>query len=152
MSEQTIKCPICQRPYVFYDLYSGDQSACPECRQQARGNTGINGSGTTAATCTHPGCKETGHWSFDTQREARDHYRKRQKWKCSRHAYPDEVLAPNAHYKVTRVTCTESNGHKYWHDGKRLGSGFTYGPGFRAWAYDFPEGTVLTITAHIELP
>lgn len=36
MSEQTVKCPICARPYVVYMHYAGDQSACPSCRQKAR--------------------------------------------------------------------------------------------------------------------
>lgn len=36
MSEQTVKCPICETPYVVYMFYSGDQSACQECRNKAR--------------------------------------------------------------------------------------------------------------------
>ena len=36
MSEQTIKCPICGEPYVFYPFMVGDQSACPDCRNRAR--------------------------------------------------------------------------------------------------------------------
>lgn len=34
--EQTVKCPICGKPYVFYMYYAGDQSACPSCRKEAR--------------------------------------------------------------------------------------------------------------------
>jgi ribosomal protein S27E len=37
MPEQTVKCPICGEPYVFYSHYAGDQSACPACRTKARG-------------------------------------------------------------------------------------------------------------------
>lgn len=36
MSEQTVKCPICGRPYVVYPMCVGDQSACPQCRDEAR--------------------------------------------------------------------------------------------------------------------
>lgn len=36
MSEQTVKCPICGKPYVIYSMYAGDQSACQECRDNAR--------------------------------------------------------------------------------------------------------------------
>lgn len=36
MMEQTIKCPICGKPYVVYSMYAGDQSACPACRAEAR--------------------------------------------------------------------------------------------------------------------
>ena len=35
MTEQTIKCPICGRPYKAYSHYAGDQSACPACRKEA---------------------------------------------------------------------------------------------------------------------
>ena len=31
----TRKCPICGRPYKVYDMYAGDQSACPECVAEA---------------------------------------------------------------------------------------------------------------------
>ena len=34
--EQTVKCPICGKPFVVYNMYCGDQSACPECRVAAR--------------------------------------------------------------------------------------------------------------------
>lgn len=34
--EQTIKCPICGEPYVFYPFSAADQSACPECCKKAR--------------------------------------------------------------------------------------------------------------------
>jgi endogenous inhibitor of DNA gyrase (YacG/DUF329 family) len=33
---KTIKCPICGEPYIIYMFYSGDQSACPECRAKAK--------------------------------------------------------------------------------------------------------------------
>ena len=36
--ETTVKCPICNRPYVVMDMYVGDQSACPKCRKEAREN------------------------------------------------------------------------------------------------------------------
>ena len=38
MSEQTVKCPICRKPYKTYSYYVGDQSACPKCRQEASEN------------------------------------------------------------------------------------------------------------------
>ncbi|KKM63405.1 hypothetical protein LCGC14_1511770 [marine sediment metagenome] len=38
MTEQTVSCPICGEPYVFYAYKVGDQSACPECRQKVRSN------------------------------------------------------------------------------------------------------------------
>ena len=35
MSERTVKCPICGRPYKVYAYYVGDQSACWKCRRKA---------------------------------------------------------------------------------------------------------------------
>lgn len=36
--EQTVKCPICGEPYKIYPFMSGDQSACPSCRERAEEN------------------------------------------------------------------------------------------------------------------
>lgn len=36
MTEQTVKCNICGKPYVFMSHYAGDQSACPKCKAEAR--------------------------------------------------------------------------------------------------------------------
>ncbi|MFK5282653.1 hypothetical protein ACI3PL_24120, partial [Lacticaseibacillus paracasei] len=36
----------------------------------------------------------------------------------------------------------------YWDSG----SEFAHGPGFKAWAADFPEGTRLIVTVRIETP
>ena len=35
MTSWTLKCPICGEPYTTYDMYAGDQSACPACRAKA---------------------------------------------------------------------------------------------------------------------
>ena len=40
MPEQTVKCGICGKPYVFHSHYAGDQSACPACRGEARAEAG----------------------------------------------------------------------------------------------------------------
>jgi len=42
ISEQTVKCPICGKPYVTFAHYAGDQSACPSCRSEARGGNDYN--------------------------------------------------------------------------------------------------------------
>ena len=36
--DQTVKCPICGRPYKVMMFYAGDQSACPSCRAEADRN------------------------------------------------------------------------------------------------------------------
>lgn len=43
--------------------------------------------------------------------------------------------------------------HLFWiASDEKSGSGLTFGPGFKAFAKDFPEGTRLVITARIEAP
>jgi hypothetical protein len=39
MTSWTLKCPVCGDPYTVYDMYAGDQSACPACRSKARGGS-----------------------------------------------------------------------------------------------------------------
>jgi len=35
LMEQTVKCPICGKPYKVMAFYAGDQSACRSCVQEA---------------------------------------------------------------------------------------------------------------------
>lgn len=104
--------------------------------------------------CGHEGCKEYAHYECHTRAEQTDLFRKyaNGKWLCTRHSNPETVLSPTNLKTVNEV---QSKQHLY--DGKSIGlywgnSGFSSGPGFRAWAKDFPEGTVLRVTAEIVLP
>ena len=63
MSEQTVQCKICGKPYVFHMHYAGDQSACPGCRERARRvNVGtiahVDHGKTTLATAIRRACRE----------------------------------------------------------------------------------------------
>lgn len=105
--------------------------------------------------CAEDGC---GEWYYGVAASRRDEadtrawYAKRP-WRCVRHAKPDEVLSAD---NLERVTVRVSGKSKrypnlpdlFWDDG----SGFEYGPGFKAYAKDFPPGTRLIVTARIELP
>lgn len=42
--EQTIKCPICGRPYKVYSCTTADQSACPKCVMEAEKSGFLTGS------------------------------------------------------------------------------------------------------------
>lgn len=114
---------------------------------------------TARATCTHPGCHETAFWQFDTRKDAAEHYETRRKWKCTRHSHPEEVLSETNLKRTVVLTAMPSSSHlldpkkhRFWHDGARLGSAFSFSPAHKAYATDFPEGTKLIITARIELP
>jgi hypothetical protein len=101
--------------------------------------------------CEHPGCKEVRRYGADTQRELREALKSRRKELCPRHTDPESVLsATNRQTEVVIVNqehatfpCT-----MFW-DGK---TGFVYGPGFRAFADDFPAGARIVVTARLELP
>lgn len=114
------------------------------------------------AICVFEGCKESAWYEFDSQREYREWIdRNRQyPWKCTRHFKPAEVLSKDSPDRSTVLVSTNLNSPQtgrplglFWvPEGGASGSGFTYGPGFKAYTADFPEGTRLTITAHIEVP
>lgn len=105
--------------------------------------------------CNHEGCNEWGHYSYDTRKEYNEGYqRNHKKYKCIRHIAPNEVLNKTDNTKIETIL-TASKSKKYpdlnglfWNDG----SGFNYGSGYQAHANDFPEGTILKITAEIILP
>lgn len=110
--------------------------------------------------CQHAGCKESGWYEFDTQREYREYLERRRgkPWFCTRHTRPDEVLSSDNPECTTVLVATELSSDltgnplgRFWiAEGLTTGSGFTYGPGFKAYAEDFPEGTRLVVTARIE--
>jgi len=109
--------------------------------------------GIMRATCGHEGCNEFARYEADN----RSHYLDLQarhgagKWKCTRHSQPDQVLSLENTKLVDELGIFDANGNRYWGKEKAF-SGFTSGPGFKAFADDFPPGTVLRVTAEIILP
>jgi hypothetical protein len=114
--------------------------------------------------CAQPGCNETSFTQFDTQRDYREFLQRRNargdKYRCQRHRDPNANLRPDNLTTTHVVTATVAYGFNgepldglYWYpEGGKTGSGFTFGPGFNAYAEDFPEGTKLVVTARIEIP
>ncbi len=114
--------------------------------------------------CKHDGCPEVSHMEFDTLLERANYYKTHGlTWLCIRHAKPNEVLS--AGNPVTERVLTASvvldevrRGELrplsglFWVGDGHTGSGLLTGPGFKAFARDFPEGTRLVISARIELP
>jgi hypothetical protein len=116
---------------------------------------------THRSKCTFEGCKETGWYEFSNQREYRLAYERLKAWRCVRHTRPEEVLTEDAQVRTgtlvaTRVKAAFGDGYLdglFWKgDGRAAGSGLTYGPGFKAYASDFPEGTRLTVVARVDFP
>lgn len=105
--------------------------------------------------CAEDGCRETAYYEHANQREAREALQWRAKfpYRCSRHTRPDEVLAEDSPERVGVLTVHEESYGRFWlgeHD--KSGSGSAHGPGFKAFAKDFPPGTRLVVTARIEPP
>ncbi|HWB34857.1 MAG TPA: hypothetical protein VHA75_02425 [Rugosimonospora sp.] len=122
---------------------------------------------TKTVTCAETGCRDTVFYTYTSQREYAEIMQEQQRrpFKCTRHREPGQVLRPDnterTHVLVARRIPFKSSrpGASRWLDGlfwveegKDSGSGFTFGPGFKAHASDFPEGTRLVVTAHVELP
>ena len=122
---------------------------------------------TTVVRCAETECRVTVIYTYTSQREYGEIMKRQQDrpYKCTRHLVPDEVLRPDNPERqrvlvASRVPFESSQpGASRWldglfwvEDGKDSGSGFAYGPGFKAHASDFPEGTRLVVTARVELP
>ncbi len=108
--------------------------------------------------CTHPsGCSESSAYAADTRaEEARIRSEYVAKWTCLRHSAPDEWMTPTNAKRS--VSCTarklpNCGDALFWiADGATTGSGFTFGPGFRASTKEFVEGSRLTVTVTIDPP
>lgn len=106
------------------------------------------------------GCTETGYFEYGSQREHAAHQQvlRTRPWRCVRHTAPDEVLGSEAPTRTVTLIATPGQGNiadtLFWREenSERLGSGFEHGPGFKAYANDFPAGTRLTVTATIAFP
>lgn len=99
--------------------------------------------------CGHSGCSEIAFYEADTRA---DHARLQDRYgngryRCSRHQNPEEVLSEDRRRVTYEIVSQESKSGKFWGNW-----GFLYGPGFKAFASDFPAGTILRVIAEIVLP
>lgn len=100
--------------------------------------------------CAHEGCTEIGRWTYETVRDLQTSFENKNEYRCVRHSSPNSVLGSSntTTEKILLNKSMEGLPGLYW-DGY---SGFIFGPGFKAFANDFPEGTRLVVTARIEFP
>lgn len=104
------------------------------------------------AECGHPGCKEIARLEADNREDARRLCQKygNGQWRCVRHSQPNEVLSlANSHivFEAASKRVVPGCDDLFWGN-----SGFVHGPGFKAFADDFPPGTRIRITAEILPP
>lgn len=109
---------------------------------------------TVRTRCAEPGCPETGFWEADTRAEEQTLRKRAKDWRCVRHSQPGVVLSADETVKFHTLVSYETTYGRFWRpEGtERSGSSFTHGPGFKAFAGDFPPGTRLMVTAEVELP
>jgi hypothetical protein len=105
--------------------------------------------------CEEDGCTERAYYVLRTRREydqTIQGLQRRGGWRCVRHTKADEVLsAENPVRETTLASYEASYGRFFAPEGQaKGGSGFVYGPGFKAFAKDFPPGTRLVVTARLE--
>jgi len=110
---------------------------------------------TVNVRCGFDGCKEFAHYEAKNRKEASELYAKygSGKYRCCRHTSIEEVLGLENMKRTKTMTALKSTKYTdltelFWDES----SGFTSGPGFKAYANDFPKGTKLIVTAEIILP
>lgn len=112
--------------------------------------------GIIPARCKVSGCKEDTFYEYATQAEYAEKKRLADAYLCLKHDKPSEWLRPEQPRIEAVVIATRLPGlpnDLFWvPEGGTTGSGFTHGPGFRAFADDVPEGTRLRVVATLELP
>lgn len=115
---------------------------------------------THRARCAHTGCVEAAHYEYGSLREREAHAKtlREHPWRCTRHTAPDEVLSDTNTERTTILIATPGDGYSadtlFWCEegSERNGSGFTHGPGFKAYAADFAPGTRMEVTARVLPP
>jgi hypothetical protein len=132
--------------------------------------------------CREPGCRERGFYIYDTQRDYQEAARRYAKtpWVCTRHSRPEQVLGQDNPARTVEVVASRirfsdydrrmaeyraavARGSMFAHEpaefipglywtGAGFSNGFAHGPGFMAFANDFPEGTRLRVTVEVLPP
>lgn len=102
--------------------------------------------------CAHPDCRE--HAYYEVRTKAEDLELRRKPWLCVRHSRPDAVLSNESPAKRQVLVSYEEPYGRFWRPegSEKGGSGFAHGPGFKAFADDFPAGTRLVVESRLEFP
>lgn len=101
--------------------------------------------------CGHDGCSESANYRYQTKRDLMESFELKNysngRWRCVRHSRPDEVLSAENPETTCELTVEQKPGGRYFGN-----FGFVHGPGFKAFAKDFPEGTKIVVTATLIPP
>ncbi|QLF83870.1 hypothetical protein SEA_MOOSEHEAD_62 [Gordonia phage Moosehead] len=99
--------------------------------------------------CAEDGCTEQYYTAVDYKADYHAAYRRQSEkpWRCLRHNGNGGVLSPENTLIRTEVPMTVKSYGKFWDR-----RGLVTGPGFKAYADDFPDGTTLIVTVEAILP
>ena len=104
----------------------------------------------TDIPCATQPCSERARFEYTSNTEYARLYREHEgKWKCMKHARPEEWLSAENPVRETILTVEQKSYGRFW---KELHNGYARGPGFSILADDVPEGTKLVVTARLVLP
>lgn len=101
--------------------------------------------------CGHQGCTERATYRYQTKRDLTQSFEANNftagRWRCTRHSKPGDVLSTTNLTTSCELTVEQREYGRFFGN-----SGFIHGPGFKAFAEDFPAGTKIIITATLVLP
>lgn len=101
--------------------------------------------------CTEPGCKEFGHYTYDTRKDYDEAVKRNRPYTCLRHSH--RMLSPT-NLKAEWVSEPSAPSAKFPElEGRWFGSWAAINAeNMRAEAKDFPDGTRIKITMEVILP
>ena len=100
-------------------------------------------------SCHTDGCGESTFFEYSNSTEYVSSARAADAWKCLRHKDTTAVLRPNNPRVAYEATVAAETYGLFWSQNGKPVNGLLHGPGFYAFAADFPEGTRLRVTAEI---
>lgn len=107
--------------------------------------------------CSEENCRECSHYEYDNRKDYQDAIIRHKGYKCLKHSeYGKSRLMSVDSLKKEKILInnkSETNNSLFWaNENGKLESGYQHGPGFQLWSKDFPEGTILKVTAEVILP
>ncbi len=105
------------------------------------------------ASCGHDGCPEFARYEASNKTEYIDLSKRygNGQYRCVRHSQPNEVLSKENTKIISEVKVFPESYGKFW-GAEKAQNGFSHGLGYKAFAEDFPAGTILRVTAEIIMP
>lgn len=103
--------------------------------------------------CSHESCTEVDRYRYNSKSDMDKHFECNPKsdHKCFRHSKPNLVLSVSKRATVDVVMNFKTDDGNFWGKEKPL-TKVVFGPGFRAFADDFPAGTKIKVTAQLSIP